>query len=813
MNTFLEQLFNLFIAPPGSLIYYLVLAFAITGAFQAVLVGRQASQKYPPGRMIVGLSLLLAGQVALFIASGLAWQGFLDPHIVLPPLDRAAAALSMVWVAWLWLVPTANRLADALAGLLSLVVAVGFGFTLNSWAAFPPGMSFNSTIFDQVWTLATAAILVVGMVFLFVRRPEGWGIGLSMLTFNLAGNLVHFLWPELGGDFSGVVRLAQLCSFPLLPVLAQRGRAAAAVPTPAPSAAIKLSRPADGVQIERRHYSADPRTVYNWLQLAVSSDSGHTFAEFTRAFTQTMLADVGLLLKTPEPGGKVSVLAGYDLIHEEYLHLSSLDRESIPAVANALQKGRALRLGGDDGSTPDLVTFAGALNLERTGYLMLVPLANPPAVWGGLLLLSPYSNRAWSADDQTYLLSSIDTMVTVLSQGETGLGAGLSAPVDNYARIKDELQLAHQQIEEMKGDNRILLEEIAALRGGTPVNPDLESLLAVQRETQEIITSLQEENERLQASLAARGSQHLDGAGAPSKTAGEDSTGGLGQVEDELRLALEQSAHLQNALAESNMQLLALQKMERQSVKRWPVEEDGAVLAALIQELRQPMASITGYTDLLLAETAGIIGALQRNFLERIKGSIERMQGIMNDLVQLTDLQSGPPELAPESINASVLIDEAISAISSQLRSKNITLRVDMPDELPEIQADRDALQQIVVHLLQNAGSVTPVEGTISLKLRVQPDDRGLPAMLFQVTDSGGGISDEDLPRVFSRRYRADNPLIQGVGDTGVGLSIARTLVEAHQGRIWVESLSGQSSTFSVLLPLNPRSEPAPGAS
>ena len=260
------------------------------------------------------------------------------------------------------------------------------------------------------------------------------------------------------------------------------------------------------------------------------------------------------------------------------------------------------------------------------------------------------------------------------------------------------------------------------------------------------------------------------------------------------------------------MQLLALQQIDRQAAKGVPVDEDEAVIAALIQELRQPMASITGYTDLLLAETAGIIGALQRNFLERIKGAIERMQGIMNDLAQMTDLQSSPPALAPESINASVLIDEALAVISSQLRSKNITLRVDMPDELPEIQADHDALQQIVMHLLQNAGSVTPTEGTIGLKLRVQPDDRGLPAMLFQVTDTGGGIASEDLPRVFSRRYRADNPLIQGVGDTGIGLSIARTLVEAHQGRIWVESIPGQSSTFSVLLPLNPRSEPTASA-
>lgn len=813
MDTFLQQLFNLFVAPPGSLIYYLVLAFAITGAFQAVMIGRPAGSKPSKARLYVGLGLLLAGQVSLFAASGLAWQGFVDPHVVLPPLDRAVTALGLVWIAWLWLFPSSNRLADAIAGLLSLVVIIAFGFTLNSWAVYPPGTSFNTTVFDRAWELSTLVIVLAGMLLLFVRRPEGWGTGLGMLTFNLAGHLVHFLWPEVGGDFSGVIRLAQLCSFPLLPVLAHRGRPAPAIAETVVAPVVKDYRPAaPGVQFERRHYSADPRTVYDWLQIAVSTEPGRTYVEFTRAFAQTMLADVCLLLRAPDASGTVTVAAGFDLIHEEFLHIAPLNRESIPAVANALQKGRALRLGGADGNSSDLDVLAEALSLEKPGYIMLVPLANPPFMWGGFLLLSPYSNRPWSADDQTYLLSSIETMVSVLQQGKTSTAA-VAVP-DDYGLIKDELNLAHRQIDEMKGDNRILLEEIAVLRSSMSPNTDLDGLLAVQKETQEIITSLQQENERLQAALAAGRGLGSESAYLAETAVVEGAAGkSLQHLEVELRKALEQVAHLQNALAESNMQLLALQKIDNQAAKGKPVEEDGAVIAALVQELRQPMASITGYTDLLLAESAGIIGALQRNFLDRIKGSIERMQAIINDLVQMTNLQSGPVELTPESINASVLIDEAVAAINSQLRSKNITLRVDMPDELPEIQADRDALQQIVVHLLQNASSVTPGEGTISLKLRVQQDDRGQPAMLFQVTDSGGGISNEDLPRVFSRRYRADNPLIQGVGDTGVGLSIARTLVEAHQGRIWVESIQGQSSTFSVLLPLNPRSEPTAGAS
>jgi signal transduction histidine kinase len=88
------------------------------------------------------------------------------------------------------------------------------------------------------------------------------------------------------------------------------------------------------------------------------------------------------------------------------------------------------------------------------------------------------------------------------------------------------------------------------------------------------------------------------------------------------------------------------------------------------------------------------------------------------------------------------------------------------------------------------------------LRFAIQISDN-MPYLLMEVTDTGGGISPDDQPRVFARRYRADNPLIQGVGDTGVGLSIAKTLVDAHQGRIWVESNQEEgTTTFSALLPI-----------
>jgi signal transduction histidine kinase len=127
------------------------------------------------------------------------------------------------------------------------------------------------------------------------------------------------------------------------------------------------------------------------------------------------------------------------------------------------------------------------------------------------------------------------------------------------------------------------------------------------------------------------------------------------------------------------------------------------------------------------------------------------------------------------------------------------------------IHADREALQQILIHLLQNAGAASPVEGSVTLRVRLENEDNK-DYVLIQVNDTGGGIPSEDLPRVFSRLYRADNVLIQGIGDTGVGLSIAKTLTEAQGGRIWVETELGVGSTFSVLLPNHqPQSTPDNG--
>jgi signal transduction histidine kinase len=221
------------------------------------------------------------------------------------------------------------------------------------------------------------------------------------------------------------------------------------------------------------------------------------------------------------------------------------------------------------------------------------------------------------------------------------------------------------------------------------------------------------------------------------------------------------------------------------------------VIASLAQELRTPMTSISGYTDLLLGESLGILSAMQRQFLQRVKANIERMNGMLNDLVRVTAIDTEHFELEPEPVNLREIIEETIMGSSAQFHEHDIAIQLDLAEQLPPLHADRDSLYQIMSHLLANACLCSKPGTQIGVSAQ-RSEAKGFVAV--SVTDTGNGISLADRQRVFSRHYRADNPLIEGLGDTGIGLSIAKTLVEAHGGRIWVNSEMGKGSTFTFLL-------------
>ena len=786
-NTF-QEILNLLVSPQGNLIFHLTLAFSIIASLQAALINRQKSTTPHANRLILGLGMLLLGQVILFFSSGLAWQNILDERVLIPPLDRAVMLFSLIWIVWLWNFPAPARLGDVVTGFLNLGVVALFLFTYTSWGLESTSTYFNNVWIDQVWVLSTAVLTITGIIILIFSRPPGWGFGLGMLGLILAGAAGHYFLAPANLDLSPYLRLGQLAAFPLLPTLMHRFSLLTA-PARGQQAAIQ---PAGQAQVpfprnqERRRYSADPRTVQAWLELGNASEPEKVLTGMAKAIAHTMLSDLCFIL-SGQSFGHIVLQAGYDLIREEAIPGTVLEQQQAPALSNAIQRGKPLCLRTEESTPADLRAISDVLGLREVGSLLFIPIFHDEKPQGGLLLLSPYSNRQWTTDDQSFLATATESIAQILSRAQEQPSAQIKTEAGEDIRAELEFQ---------RQENRLLLEEISELRSAHPENgkpasqTDIDALVALQQETQAQILQLQSENERLQAALRER---------AAAGVSPESSS----QLEAELRATLQEIAMLQNELAEANARYMLLEREARMAGRS--TGEDREVVASIVQEIRQPMSSILGYTDLLLAESVGILGALQRKFLERIKASTEKMRTILDDLIQVTVMIDGPVELLPVPIELGPIIDGAIADTTAQLREKNIALLVDLPQDLPQILADRDALQQIIVHLLQNAGAVTPPENTITLRTRVEKEN-DKDYLLLQITDTGGGVRTEDLPRVFARRYRADKPLIQGLGDTGVGLSIAKTLVEAHGGRIWVDSIAGQGTTFSVLLPIHPNS-------
>jgi signal transduction histidine kinase/GAF domain-containing protein len=226
-------------------------------------------------------------------------------------------------------------------------------------------------------------------------------------------------------------------------------------------------------------------------------------------------------------------------------------------------------------------------------------------------------------------------------------------------------------------------------------------------------------------------------------------------------------------------------------------------LGALTQELRTPMTSITGYTDLLLGESVGVIGEMQRKFLQRIKANIERMGAMLSDLIGVTAIDSGQLYLEQESIDIGDAIQEAIAGARAQMEEKDLSVNVDLDPDVGSVEVDPNAFQQILSNLINNACKASPASSEIGIKASYQVEDHatGAASLVVSVIDSGGGIALEDQPRVFDRFYRAEQALIAGLGETGVGLSIVKALVEAHNGQVWVESRMNQGSSFFFALP------------
>lgn len=222
-------------------------------------------------------------------------------------------------------------------------------------------------------------------------------------------------------------------------------------------------------------------------------------------------------------------------------------------------------------------------------------------------------------------------------------------------------------------------------------------------------------------------------------------------------------------------------------------------------ELRTPLTSIKGYVDLLLEGEAGPVNAEHRELLEIVNTNANRLVALINDLLDISRIESGKVELNRVPLDLAHLIRQVGVLLRPQIAAKQQHLTLDVPgvardvQPLPTLFGDADRLTQVLINLLSNAYKYTPAGGCITVTARALPG-----YVRVDVQDTGIGLAPDEIPQLFTKFFRAKNRTTQEVGGTGLGLTITQSLVELHGGEMLVTSVPGQGSTFSFVLPTAP---------
>lgn len=239
------------------------------------------------------------------------------------------------------------------------------------------------------------------------------------------------------------------------------------------------------------------------------------------------------------------------------------------------------------------------------------------------------------------------------------------------------------------------------------------------------------------------------------------------------------------ALAEQfNQMASALEGAERRRV---------ALLGDVAHELRTPLATIAGYTEGLLD---GVVAPEAATFA-LLHDEADRLRRLVRDLQELSRAEAHQLPIQPRAVTPGALVERALAVLEPQFTDKQIHIERSFSADLPAVEADADRIVQVLINLLGNALRSTPSGGSVGIII-----ERREHTVVFHIADSGVGISSEHLPHVFERFFRVDKARSRALGGSGIGLTIAKAVVEAHGGQIWAASAgAGQGATFSFSLP------------
>lgn len=262
------------------------------------------------------------------------------------------------------------------------------------------------------------------------------------------------------------------------------------------------------------------------------------------------------------------------------------------------------------------------------------------------------------------------------------------------------------------------------------------------------------------------------------------------------------------AMAANFSELSAKNKRLEKAVERMQEAErlKSSFLATMSHELRTPLTSVIGYSEMMLEGLAGPVNKEQREYLKTILGKADQLLQLITGILDVSMLESGAPPLKREPLIIRMLVDSVLTSLGDMLKARRVSV-TETVDNVPRVMADTRQLREVLRQLLANALKFTDSGDSIEIEIGVgalQPDSvtaLGQSGVRIVVRDSGIGIAGEQQGNIFEPFFQVDSSSTRQYGGSGLGLTLAKRYIEAHGGRIWVDSVPGEGATFTIALP------------
>ena len=883
----LREVGNLLGTVEGSLVYYLLILWAaLAGAGMAWSEWRRARHELIR-RLVVAMLSLVFVRVLYVVAALVSRIGWIEPAVLLPPMERFADTVSLGMLAWAVLPLSVSRRAeqrrDFVTGGSLAAVALVCGLFIFQWnRAWTSGVvpDYNKYWQASAWAVIQSAYLLAAGYTVLRDRGQGWGFLSAASVILLAGRFLQVLLPTAALHLPVWDRLANLLAYPLIAVAIYQTIVAG---LHSHSRELQDISQASLDQIKSLIFLFEAsRKISSSLDLAKVLDNA--VSGMARALDADQCA-----IAFPEEGdpGQMRLVAIHNPTRQGRGEAVTFPLDYQLTVQQAMRRKRYILIEETD-NVQVKVLFA-LLGSSETGPLLVQPLVDGEDVIGSIIVGNARSRRRFTPNEAKLCQSMAEQVVGAIRNArrhqtvQAQIGASRKV-VDKERHALEEAQdeaiSLRGKVSEIQAElERVQHREEAAREARNALEVRLASSRAEADSLAQRLTVLEtdlaqahanaeaqrrwheDEQERLEVGWEQRieAAERVRGA-IHALTAGilvADAEGFVQEVNVATEILLDRGSD-----ELEGMQLKAISDNDRwrqavdiaadgQAVRlTLPIgtntlmcditplldtehgraEPTGIVvilqdistevsenrdrldgIAAMIDELRTPMTTIISYADLLLSEAVGVLGDAQRKFVLRVKAGAERLVRMVGDLSQEAGVEEQWTIPKRQAIDLNNLIESAVAGAHVELENRSLALDLVLPDRLPVIEADPDYLRRILSNLLSNACLASAEGGRIHIQTGIpqttphsldliNTNTNGDGYVLVSVKDAGGGLGDDALRRVFDRTRPSQTP--PGLGESGAQLAMVKTLVEAHGGRIWVESQKGEGTVFSFVLPV-----------